>query len=153
RLAHDLLAAPIVVIPGVVEERDTLVNRRVHDALGFGVTDGGLTDVPAAQADDGDVHAGLAQRPRGDWHETLVKSQKDKSGRGTGTPAGMAQRERYAVRSRKPGSPSCPRACPCPCPISFRPPRLISFMRSAYRRHRAVGRGRRCRRAGCGGGV
>jgi len=48
-LAHDGLAAAVVVVPGVVEEVDAVVDGGVHDLDGFLlVLDG--ADVPAAQA-------------------------------------------------------------------------------------------------------
>jgi len=64
-LAHDGLAAAVVVVPGVVEEVDAVVDGGVHDLDGFLlVLDG--ADVPAAQAEDGDADAGLAERPGGE---------------------------------------------------------------------------------------
>jgi hypothetical protein len=62
-LAHDGLAAAVVIIPGVIEEGHALVDGSVHDLDRFLlVLD--AADVPAAQAEDGDLDAGLAQRPR-----------------------------------------------------------------------------------------
>jgi len=60
-LAHDLFAVAVVIVPGVVEERQPLVEGGVHDLDGFlFVLD--AADVPAAQADDRHVDARLAQR-------------------------------------------------------------------------------------------
>src|SRR5208283_1617960 len=52
----------IVIIPGIVEEGHALVDGGVHDLDGFlGVLDS--ADVPAAKAENGDIDAGLAERP------------------------------------------------------------------------------------------
>ena len=86
-LAHDLLAAAVVVVPAVVEERHALVEGGVHDLDGLVlVLDG--ADVPAAEAEDGDVHAGLAERPRRDALARLLvlrgrgAAERDGGGRG-----------------------------------------------------------------------
>ena len=70
-LAHDLFAAAPVVVPAVVEEVHAFIERGVHDADGFGFV-GNVADVPAAEGEDGDVRAGVAEWPRGDAHECLA---------------------------------------------------------------------------------
>ena len=61
RFAHDLFAVALVIIPRVVEKSQALVEGGVHDLDGFlSVLDG--ADVPAAQANNRDLLAGLAQR-------------------------------------------------------------------------------------------
>src|SRR5262249_39546595 len=62
-LAHDLLTAAVVIVPGIVEEGQALLEGAVHDVDRF-VLVLGRADVPAAQADDRYPDAGLAERPR-----------------------------------------------------------------------------------------
>src|SRR6185437_9781325 len=62
RLAHDLFAAAVVIIPGIVEKGQPLIESAVHDLDSFLlVLDG--ANVPTAQGDDRHAHAGLTQRP------------------------------------------------------------------------------------------
>ena len=63
RLAHHLLAAAVVVVPGVVEEGDAFVDGRMHhlDRRGF-VLGRREADVPTAEAKHGDVRARAPQR-------------------------------------------------------------------------------------------
>jgi len=63
--AHHFLGPPVVILPGVVEERDAEIDGLVHqpDAFLVGLVGHG---VPAAIAEDGDAHARLAERPRRD---------------------------------------------------------------------------------------
>jgi len=49
-----------VIIPGVVPEGDAFIERRVQQ--GNGVVDFELADVPTADAEDGDVDTGVAER-------------------------------------------------------------------------------------------
>jgi hypothetical protein len=62
RLTHDLFAAAVVVVPGVIEEGQPLIQGGVHDFDGFVLICDGA-DVPAAQGENRHVDAGLAQRP------------------------------------------------------------------------------------------
>ncbi len=59
-LAHDLLAAAVVVVPGVVKEGEAVIDGGVHDLDRLVlVLDG--ANVPTAQANDGNAHARLSQ--------------------------------------------------------------------------------------------
>ena len=60
RIAHPLLRAPVVVIPGVVKEGDPFFDRRMHDPDSFALLLDG-SNVPASQAEDGDALLGPAQ--------------------------------------------------------------------------------------------
>ena len=61
RFAHALFAEALMVFPGVVEEVDAAIDGFVDDARAGGVVFGGA-DVIAADADDGGLQAGLAER-------------------------------------------------------------------------------------------
>ena len=53
RLAHDDLAAAVVVVPGVVEEGQAFVDGCVHDSDSLGLVLGGRgADVPTAEAEN-----------------------------------------------------------------------------------------------------
>ena len=59
-VAHDFLGATVVIVPSVVEEVDALIDRAVHDAVGFLlVLD--RADVPAAEANDRDLLVGAPE--------------------------------------------------------------------------------------------
>ena len=45
------------------EKKHILIDCGVHDAHGFGIADGRLTDMPAAETDDGDVGPRLSEGP------------------------------------------------------------------------------------------
>ena len=64
-LAHHFLAVTVVVIPAVVEERQAVVDRLMHESDGGHVTvvAGRLADMPATEAKDRNIHARSAQRP------------------------------------------------------------------------------------------
>ena len=62
--AHELLGAPVVVVPRVVEEGDALIQGGVHEADRFQVVLDG-PDVPASDPDNRDPLAGAAQEARG----------------------------------------------------------------------------------------
>jgi hypothetical protein len=61
--AHPLFAQAVVVVPGVVEERDAVVDRGVHQAHRGAI---GLrhAHVPSAKTDDGHALASTAERAR-----------------------------------------------------------------------------------------
>src|SRR5439155_17314881 len=61
-VAHNGFAGAVVVIPGVVEEGQAFVDGGVHDFDGL-VLVLDRADVPAAQGEDRDADAGLAERP------------------------------------------------------------------------------------------
>jgi hypothetical protein len=65
RVPHARLAQAVVVLPGVVEEVDPLVDGAPHDPLGF-LARGGDADVVAAEPEDRDLGAGLAEGAVGD---------------------------------------------------------------------------------------
>ena len=62
--AHELLGAPVVVVPGVVEEGDALVQGGVHEPDRFQVVLDGA-DVPAPDPDDGDPLPGATEEAGG----------------------------------------------------------------------------------------
>ena len=59
--ADELLAAAVVVIPGIVEEGDAAVEALVDEANGFVVGELWLAEMKAAHADGGDFDAGRAE--------------------------------------------------------------------------------------------
>jgi hypothetical protein len=65
RLPHPLFAFAVMVFPRIVHERDAGVDRLVHNAnrLGLRVDE---SEMIAAEPDDGDVRAGVAERAAGD---------------------------------------------------------------------------------------
>ena len=64
RASHQLLGAPVVVVPGVVEERDSLVEGGVHQSDRLRVVLD-RSDVPAAEREDRDALARAAQDASG----------------------------------------------------------------------------------------
>ena len=76
RFAHHLLAAAVVIIPRVVEERHPVVDRLVHDRDGLRLGD--RADVPPAESDDRYFLARLAQRPLGHSVRTAFLARKDR---------------------------------------------------------------------------
>ena len=59
------LAEAVAIVPGGVEERDAVVQRRADDALGFRVGHRGPRQVAAAEGDDRDSIRVAAEGPRG----------------------------------------------------------------------------------------
>ena len=62
--SHQLLGPSVVVVPGVVEERDPLVESRMHEARGLRLVRDGA-DVPAAEGKDGDPLPRTPEHARG----------------------------------------------------------------------------------------
>src|SRR2546427_4773742 len=65
-LSHPDFARPFVVVPGVVEEIDTRVDRGADDANALRLPEVRLAEVEPAEADRGDALSGAAERAHGD---------------------------------------------------------------------------------------
>ena len=74
RLAHALFGAAVVIVPGVVEEGDSLVDRPLDqaDAVVFVWMDAAVV---ASQADHRDGLAGSSERPQGNSRGVLAASR------------------------------------------------------------------------------
>jgi hypothetical protein len=64
RVAQPLLAATIVIFPGIVEEIDAGIDGSVDNSSGFILRVGG-TEMKAADSDDGDGNSGFAEQSAG----------------------------------------------------------------------------------------
>jgi hypothetical protein len=71
RLAHQLFAAAIVIFPGVVHKRDALINGLLHQPDGLAIIFN-LTDMIAAEADGGNLHASATQRAQRNFRRVLI---------------------------------------------------------------------------------
>ena len=94
RLAHPILGLAVHVVPGIVEERDSLVDGPLDqaDRILLLLRHGG---VEPAQAHHGDLLAGAAQRSKRDAAGTLVLSRLGRGsqrGRGQTGCAGLQER-------------------------------------------------------------
>jgi len=62
RLAHADLARAVVVVPGVVHERDAAIDRVTNDAKAERLVDGRYSEVPASETDRGDPFARVSEQ-------------------------------------------------------------------------------------------
>src|SRR5579863_4642679 len=72
RFAHPLFALAVVILPGVIEEIDAVIERVSYDLIGFIL---GLcgAQVKASQADDRDIKIGLSELPP--WNYSVLHTQ------------------------------------------------------------------------------
>ena len=99
RLAHPLLAAMIVVLPGIVHERDAGINRFVKDPRRLGERTGHPQGEPA-QTHDGDSFSGAAEGLVGNFVGPVwVKGNAARGGSSATTALG-----KFAATPAKPAS-------------------------------------------------